>query len=121
MIGVFWELAFVGRASAKKLGKDVHRVFLICGVWTLFIWCLYPIAWGLCEGGNVITPNDEAVWYGCLDFCAKPVFSVALIVGHWNIKPERLGLAIPGYDDKDGQIHQNRHQNGAQESAQLVE
>lgn len=114
MVGVFWELAFVGRANAKRLGKDVHRVFLTCGVWTLFIWCLYPVAWGLCEGGNVITPNDEAVFYGCLDFCAKPVFSVLLILGHWNIKPERLGLAIQTYGDKDDQFQATSQQNGGQ-------
>ena len=94
MFGVFYELAVVGRANAKRLGDDVHRVFLVCGVLTLFVWMLYPIAWGLCEGGNVITPNDEAVFYGCLDFMAKPVFSIALIYGHWNISPARMGLKI---------------------------
>lgn len=90
----------------------------MCGVLTLFIWLLYPIAWGLCEGGNVITPNDEvrrifrvksrydligiqAVFYGCLDFMAKPVFSIALIYGHWGIKPERLGLKIDDYTEKN--------------------
>ncbi|KAK5141494.1 hypothetical protein LTR32_005958 [Rachicladosporium monterosium] len=101
MFGVFYQLAVVGRASAKRLGRDVHRVFLICGVLTLFVWLLYPIAWGLCEGGNVISPNDEAVFYGCLDFMAKPVFSIALIIGHWGIKPERLGLKIEDYTDPE--------------------
>ena len=101
MLGVFWELAFVGRRNAKKLGSDVHRVFVGCGVLTLFIWMLYPIAWGLSEGGNVITPNDEAVFYGCLDFCAKPVFSIMLIIGHWKIAPSRLGLSIMNANDID--------------------
>ncbi len=94
MFGVFWELAIVGRRSAKLLGDDVHKSFVRCGVLTLVIWLLYPVAWGLCEGGNVITPNDEAVFYGCLDLIAKPVFSFALIWSHWNIAPERLGLRI---------------------------
>jgi len=75
MFGIFWELAFASRKQAKALGSDVNRVFVMCGVWTLFIWCLYPIAWGVCEGGNVITPDSEAVFYGVLDFCAKPVSS----------------------------------------------
>ena len=60
-------------------------------IWTLLIWLLYTIAWGLCEGGNVITPDSEAVFYGVLDFCAKSVFSIALIIGHWNIRPARMG------------------------------
>ena len=79
MLGIFYELAIVGRQNAKRLGNDVHRVFLMCGVLTLFVWFLYPIAWGLCEGGNIITPNDAAVSYDCLDLLANPVFSIALI------------------------------------------
>lgn len=73
MFAVFYELAFVGRRSAKALGSDVHRVYMHCGVLTLFMWMLYPISWGLCEGGNVITANDEALFYGILDLIAKPV------------------------------------------------
>ena len=104
MIGIFYELAIVARANAKRLGNDVHRVFVMCGVLTLFIWLLYPVAWGLCEGGNVITPNDEAFFYGCLDFMAKPVFSIALIYGHWNISPGRLGLFIMSGEERAEQL-----------------
>lgn len=53
---------------------------------TLFIWMLYPIAWGLCEGGNVISSDSEAVFYGILDFCAKPIFSLMLLRGHRQIR-----------------------------------
>lgn len=78
MLGVFYELAIIGRSHAKALGADVHRVYVACGVLTLFIWLLYPIAWGVAEGGNVISPDSEAVFYGVLDFCAKPVSIVLL-------------------------------------------
>lgn len=33
----------------------------------LIVWMLYPICWGLSEGGNVIQPDSEAVFYGILD------------------------------------------------------
>jgi bacteriorhodopsin len=98
MLGIFYILAIEGRRHAKHIGSDVNRVYTMCGVWTLFIWLLYPIAWGLSEGGNVITPDSEAVFYGVLDFCAKPIFSILLIIGHWNIDPARLGLTIREYD-----------------------
>jgi len=111
MFYVFWNVGIEGRKHAKALGSDVHRVYVLCGVWTLFLWLLYPISWGLCEGGNVISPDSEAAFYGALDFCAKPVFSVMLLIGHWNIDPGRLGLRIrdvaeppvseKGADDKD--------------------
>lgn len=73
MFGVFYELAVVGRRHAKALGNDVYKCFLSCGVLTLVLWTLYPVAWGVCEGGNVIAPDSEAVFYGILDVIAKPV------------------------------------------------
>lgn len=72
---------------------------MMCGVLTLFVWLLYPIAWGVGEGGNVIPPDSEAIFYGVLDFVAKPVFSIALIYGHWNIDPARMGLVLRDYDE----------------------
>jgi bacteriorhodopsin len=74
-------------------------------VWPIGI--LYPIAWGVCEGGNVISPDSEAVFYGVLDFLAKPIFGALLIWGHRGIDPARLGLAIKDYDG-DALIHEKR-------------
>lgn len=36
-------------------------------VFQIIVWILYPIAWGLSEGGNKIQPDSEAVFYGILD------------------------------------------------------
>lgn len=57
----------------------------------MVLWFLYPIAWGLCEGGNLISPDSEAIFYGILDLLAKPVFGALLIWGHRGIDPARLG------------------------------
>jgi len=100
MLYIFWNLAIEGRKHARHLGSDVYRIYNICGVLTLFIWLMYPIAWGLCEGGNVIPPDSEAIFYGILDFCAKPIFSIALIIGHWGIDPGRMGLKLRDYDEE---------------------
>jgi bacteriorhodopsin len=99
MVGVFWNIGWEGPRHAKALGADVHRVYLVCGVWTLLIWLLYPIAWGLCEGGNYISPDSEAVFYSVLDFCSKVVFGIALVAGHWTIDPGRLGLRLRDYGE----------------------
>lgn len=112
MLVIFYELAVTGRKHAKALGADIHRTFLMTGVWTLFIWALYPIAWGLSEGGNVISPDSEAVFYGVLDFCAKPIFSALLIWGHWNIDPSRLGLRITDYDSNTHEKHPHNNDYG---------
>lgn len=102
MFYIFWNVGIEGRRRARNLGRDVYRVYMACGVWTLFLWLLYPVAWGLCEGGNVIAPDSEAIFYGILDFCAKPVFSIMLIAGHWNIDPGRMGLKIRDFAESPG-------------------
>ncbi|CAK7909304.1 30 kDa heat shock protein [[Candida] anglica] len=44
----------------------------------LIVWILYPVAWGLCEGGNVIQPDSEAVFYGVLDLITFAVVPTIL-------------------------------------------
>jgi len=98
LFGIAYNVVLVGRAHAKAIGPEVSKVFTLCGVWTIFLWFIYPIAWGLSEGGNVIAPDSEAVFYGILDILAKPIFGALLIWGHRNIDPATLGLHIRDYD-----------------------
>lgn len=109
LLFIVWVLAFEARKHADALGKDIGRTFLMCGSLTAFLWILYPIAWGVCEGGNVIAPDSEAVFYGVLDLLAKPVFGALLIWGHRNIDPAQLGLHIHDYDEKDAQFAGKKH------------
>lgn len=96
---VIYSLAITGRGYANALGKEVSRTYNMCGVLTLGIWLLYPIAWGVSEGGNVLHPDSEAIFYGILDLIAKPVFGTMLIIGHRPITSEMLGLRIYDYND----------------------
>jgi len=127
MFGIFYNILLQGRNHARHLGSDVSRVYLMCGCLTLFIWFLYPICWGVSEGGNVIPPDSEAVFYGVLDFCAKPLFSLALIFGHWNIDPGRMGLKLRDYDeDPDYFGHRNagqreKHERGVTDGHGVVD
>ncbi|KAL8714145.1 MAG: hypothetical protein Q9220_001873 [cf. Caloplaca sp. 1 TL-2023] len=109
---VAWTATFTARKHAASLGADISKTYTICGVWTIFLWFLYPIAWGLSEGGNVIAPDSEAVFYGILDIMAKPVFGALLLWGHRGIDPARLGLHIRDYDDDPaavGSAHAAHH------------
>ncbi len=106
---VVWELAVPARKHAKVLGKDVHRSYVLCGIITLVVWFCYPICWGLAEGGNVISPDSESVFYGVLDVIAKPGFSIALLATHWSIDPARLGLRIKEYGDSPVNEKANVH------------
>ena len=115
LVAVAWNVTWTARKYAAALGADVSRVFIICGVWTIFLWFLYPIAWGLAEGGNVISADAEGVFYGILDILAKPVFGALLLFGHRNIAPARLGLYTRDYDavpTNNGLVHEKHHHNG---------
>ena len=108
---VAWTVVFEGRTYAKALGQDILKTYTICGVWPISLWFHYPIAWGLCEGGNVISSDSEAIFYGILDILAKPGFGALLIWGHRNIDMTRLGISIQ--DPAEGvSLHEKRGTNG---------
>jgi len=105
---ILWVLLFEARKHSLRMdrfqpgaGKLVSKAYVRCGVLTAFLWLLYPIAWGLSEGGNVIAPDSEAVFYGILDVLAKVGFGILLILSHKNIDPTYLGLRIRTYDEND--------------------
>ncbi|KAI4136494.1 MAG: hypothetical protein LQ341_005586 [Variospora aurantia] len=109
---VAFTVTVTARKYATSLGGDISRTYTICGIWTIALWFLYPIAWGLSEGGNVIAPDSEAVFYGILDIMAKPVFGALLLWGHRNIEPARLGVHIRSYEEdpaKVGGTHAAHH------------
>lgn len=117
---IAWTLTWTARKHASALGADVSRVYLMTGVLTIFLWFLYPIAWGICEGGNVIAPDSEAIFYGILDLFAKPVFGALLLWGHRGIDPGRLGLHIRDYDE-DPAIHGGVHSGAHGEKSTVAE
>ncbi|KAI1465358.1 bacteriorhodopsin [Daldinia caldariorum] len=94
LLFIVYELLFDARRHASTLGGAPKKTFMFCGSFLIFLWLLYPIAWGLSEGGNVIHPDGEAVFYGVLDILAKPVFGLMLILGHRKISSSQLGLRI---------------------------
>ena len=86
--------------KARALGSDISRAYSTVGIYTLFLWTLYPISWGLSEGGNIISPDSEGVFYGVLDVLAKVGFGALLLWGHRDIDPARLGLKFRSYDEE---------------------
>ncbi|KAK9332185.1 hypothetical protein V1520DRAFT_40856 [Lipomyces starkeyi] len=56
------------------------------------VYLLYPISWGLSEGGNVISPTSEGVFYGVLDIMALPLINSAVLYLTRQVDFNELGL-----------------------------
>jgi len=113
LVYITWMLVWDARVHANAVNREAGRTFLMCGALTAFLWLLYPIAWGVCEGGNIIGSDGEAIFYGILDLLAKPVFGALLIFGHRNINPRDLGLHIVDYTAADAAYREKGIHNGA--------
>ncbi|KAL6453693.1 HSP30 30 kDa heat shock protein [Candida maltosa Xu316] len=57
----------VSDAARSYRSSNHSSIGILIIYFFLIVWILYPIAWGLSEGGNVIQPDSEAVFYGILD------------------------------------------------------
>jgi bacteriorhodopsin len=93
-------LLWFGRRYAASISPTVSRTYVIGAVWIVFLWYLYPVCWGLSEGGNVIASDSEMVFYGVLDILSKPVWGAFLLFSHRSIDPDSIGHAIRGYDEE---------------------
>ncbi|KZO93132.1 family A G protein-coupled receptor-like protein [Calocera viscosa TUFC12733] len=93
---IWYILLGPARASAELIGPDVRSIYLRSAAFLSFLWLLYPIAWGLSDGGNVIHPDSEMVFYGILDILAKPVFIFIHIASLRGVDMSRFGLTGVG-------------------------
>jgi bacteriorhodopsin len=96
---IAYVLVIPARRHASAIGGEFSRICNICGLWLLLLWLLYPIAFGVSEGGNVITPDSEAAFYGVLDVFSFTGFGIVFLWSHREIDPARLGLRTRGYDE----------------------
>lgn len=99
MLYVFYMLYFPGRQASHSLGNELGKTYLIGASILSFLWFLYPIAWGLADGGNVISPTGEMVFYGVLDLFAKPVFAIVHLYSMRKIDYTRLQLTSGKYSE----------------------
>lgn len=100
LFGVIYNLLWSGRRYAAHFGGAISRTYLSVAAWVSFMWLIYPISWGVSEGGNVIGVVGEMVFYGVLDVVTKTGFVALLLFGHRQIDPAVLGLAMRGHDEE---------------------
>jgi len=108
-IYIVYELLFNVRNHANSLGSDVHKAYLFPAALESLIWLIYPIAWGVCEGGNVIAPDSEAVFYGILDIATIICIPALLLFSLRDIDLARL---VPSGPRAEAPVEKAAHRNG---------
>lgn len=85
---IIYQLAVSGRRSVMAKGNDTSKLFASIGGFTLILWTLYPIVWGIGDGSRKMSVDAEIICYAVLDVLAKPVFGFWLLLTHIkNVTP----------------------------------
>lgn len=74
--------AFPGRRAASTQKSSNSNLFAGLGGFTLLLWTLYPIVWGIGDGARLWSVDSEIISYAILDVLAKPVFGFWLLLTH---------------------------------------
>lgn len=88
-----------GLSGAKRVG--VGRDYTLLAGWTNLLWLLYPIAFGLSDGGNKIGVTPGSIFFGVLDVLLTPVLAFAFIALARKWDYTKLNLAFTRY----GRVH----------------
>ena len=90
-----FHLAHWGLESARRVGSSKH--YTITTFLLIFVWMLYPIAWGLDEGGNKISVTSGFIFYGILDLITVPFLGFLFLFLARNWDYGALGIQFTQY------------------------
>jgi len=89
---VIWVLAVNGRSTAASKGGKVGAFFTAIAGFTLVIWTVYPIVWGIADGSRNMDVDQEIIAYAVLDILAKPIFGAWLLFTHASMPETNIEL-----------------------------
>ncbi|KAI1844136.1 hypothetical protein JX265_011030 [Neoarthrinium moseri] len=92
-----------GASSAKRVGVSGHHSFL--AGWTNLLWLLWPIAFGVSDGGYTIGVTPTAIFFGVLDVLLTPVLAFGFLVLSRKWDYNKLNLAFTRY----GRVNDGGH------------
>lgn len=83
------------RRVSTRVG--ISRDYTALAGYVNLIWLLYPIAWGLSDGGNRIGLTSSFIFFGILDILLVPVlaFAFVFLARKWDYN--RLNIAFTQY------------------------
>lgn len=97
-----------GSRGARRLGTKSHH--LILAGHTCFLWIMYPIAWGLSDGGHKIGGTGSAVFYSVLDVVLLIGVTVVTLVlsRKWDYNRMNIFFTQHGRVHHDNRLHQDK-------------
>jgi len=79
---IVYQLVVPGRRAVASKSSGTASLFASIGGFTLILWTLYPVVWGIGDGSRKWGVDAEIVAYAVLDVLAKPVFGFWLLFAH---------------------------------------
>jgi bacteriorhodopsin len=79
---IVYQLAVNGQAAASGKDSKTKAFYAAIGGYTLLLWTVYPIIWGVADGARIADVDAEIIAYAVLDVLAKPVFGFWLLFTH---------------------------------------
>lgn len=70
-------LLWTGSITARRIG--IQKSYTALSGWLVFVWLLYPIAYGVDDGGNKIGVTEGFIFFGILDVVTVPVLAIATL------------------------------------------
>jgi bacteriorhodopsin len=89
---IVYQLVVSGRRAVLSKSNSTAKLYASIGGFTLILWTLYPIVWGIGDGARKWSVDAEIIAYAVLDVLAKPIFGFWLLFAHG-----RNATAIEGF------------------------
>eukprot|EP01117_Protostelium_nocturnum_P010864 TRINITY_DN391_c0_g1_i1.p1 TRINITY_DN391_c0_g1~~TRINITY_DN391_c0_g1_i1.p1 ORF type:complete len:304 (-),score=61.08 TRINITY_DN391_c0_g1_i1:138-1049(-) len=65
--------------NRKYLNQHTRKPYTILSWYLIIVWMVYPIAWGLTDGGYIISVDYQHLWFAILDVIAKCIFGAVTL------------------------------------------
>lgn len=91
---IAFHLLFPFRRASVQIGVSPTGSIIFTSA--ILLLSLYLVCWGLSEGGNVIQPNSEAVFYAILDVCFFLVLGLSFIAAVRSLDFKERGIICFG-------------------------
>jgi bacteriorhodopsin len=79
---IVYVLVVPGRKAVSAKDSKTATLFVSIAGFTLILWTLYPVVWGISDGARKWSVDAEVIAYAVLDILAKPVFGFWLLFAH---------------------------------------